>query len=192
MSRRPGPALPPTWTRRSPSIATSPAKASPPVPSRIVPPRMTMSCISPLPPAFRPAAWAGCGIGRNRLAAHGPMPQRHGPKRREERMSEQQRAALVTGAAGGIGREMVLGLVGNGLRVAAVDRDARGLAALAQAVQQRRPGADVMTIEADLARDAAIDEIVAKARGHLGVIDILVNNAGVGQATIRRDNRQRP
>ena len=40
-------------------------------------------------------------------------------------MSEQQRAAIVTGAAGGIGRELVMGLLGNGLRVAAVARTAR-------------------------------------------------------------------
>ena len=107
-------------------------------------------------------------------------------------MSEQQRVALVTGAAGGIGRELVLGLIGNGIAVAAVDRTAEGLAALAQAVQQRRQDASLMTIEADLARDETIDEIVARARGRFGAIDILVNNAGVGQATIRSDNRQRP
>ena len=29
-------------------------------------------------------------------------------------MSEQQRVAIVTGAAGGIGRELVLGLLGTG------------------------------------------------------------------------------
>ena len=107
-------------------------------------------------------------------------------------MSEQRRAAIVTGAAGGIGRELVLGLLGNGIRVAAVDCDARGLAELAQTAQQRQQGANLMTIEADLARDESIDEIVVKARGRLGVIDILVNNAGVGQATMRRDNRQVP
>jgi NAD(P)-dependent dehydrogenase (short-subunit alcohol dehydrogenase family) len=107
-------------------------------------------------------------------------------------MSEQQRVAIVTGAAGGIGRELVLGLLGRELAVAAVDRDGEGLMALAQAAQQRQQAAKLMTIEADLARDEAIDEIVAKARGQLGVIDILVNNAGVGQVTIRRDNRERP
>src|SRR5438309_9477946 len=107
-------------------------------------------------------------------------------------MSEQQRVALVTGAAGGIGRELVLGLLGTGLKIAAVDRTAQGLAELAQAVQQRQHGANLMTIEADLARDESIDEIVAKARGRFGMIDILVNNAGVGQATVRSDNRQRP
>ena len=41
-------------------------------------------------------------------------------------MSEQQRVAIVTGAAGGIGRELVLGLLGKGLKVAAVDRTAQG------------------------------------------------------------------
>jgi NAD(P)-dependent dehydrogenase (short-subunit alcohol dehydrogenase family) len=107
-------------------------------------------------------------------------------------MSEQQRFAIVTGAAGGIGRELVLGLLGNGLRVAAVDRAAQSLAELAEAVQQRQMGANLMTIEADLARDEATDEIITRARGRFGVIDILVNNAGVGQATIRSDNRQRP
>src|ERR1700747_553462 len=107
-------------------------------------------------------------------------------------MSEQQRAAVVTGAAGGIGRELVLGLLGKGLRGAAVAGAAQGLAELAQAAQQRQHGANLMTIEADLARDEAIDEIVAKTRGRFGMIDILVNNAGVGQATIRSDNRQRP
>src|SRR5437016_6927827 len=107
-------------------------------------------------------------------------------------MSEQQRVAIVTGAAGGIGRELVLGLLGKGLKVAAVDRTAQGLAELAQAVQQRQRGADLMPIEADPDRDESIDGIVAKARGRFGVIDILVNNAGVGQATIRSDNRQHP
>ena len=107
-------------------------------------------------------------------------------------MSGQQRTAMVTGAAGGIGRELVMGLLGTGLRVAAVDRTAQGLAELAQMAQERQHGANLLTIEVDLARDEAIDEIVAKARGRFGTIDILVNNAGVGQATIRSDNRQRP
>jgi NAD(P)-dependent dehydrogenase (short-subunit alcohol dehydrogenase family) len=100
-------------------------------------------------------------------------------------MSEQQRVALVTGAAGGIGREMVLGLLGKGLRVAAVDRTAQGLADLVRAAQERQQGGNLMTIEADLARDESIDEIVSKARGRFGAVAILVNNAGVGQATRR-------
>jgi NAD(P)-dependent dehydrogenase (short-subunit alcohol dehydrogenase family) len=107
-------------------------------------------------------------------------------------MSAEQRVALVTGAAGGIGRALVGGLLGQGLKVAAVDRTAAGLAELMTEAEQRQQGANLMTIEADLAQDASIGEIVAKARARFGTIDILVNNAGVGQATIRTNNRERP
>jgi NAD(P)-dependent dehydrogenase (short-subunit alcohol dehydrogenase family) len=127
-----------------------------------------------------------------RLALHGRMPQRRGAQWWEERMSEQQRVAIVTGAAGGIGRELVLGLLGKEIRVAAVDRTPQGLGELAQAVQRCQQDANLMTIEADLTRDESIDEIVSKVHSRFGAIDILVNNAGVGQATIRSDNRQRP
>jgi NAD(P)-dependent dehydrogenase (short-subunit alcohol dehydrogenase family) len=107
-------------------------------------------------------------------------------------MGTTQRVAIVTGAAGGIGRALVGGLLGRGLAVAAVDRTAQGLAELAQAAQERQQAANLLTIEADLADDASIDKIVAQARARFGTIDILVNNAGVGQATIRTDNRSRP
>jgi NAD(P)-dependent dehydrogenase (short-subunit alcohol dehydrogenase family) len=107
-------------------------------------------------------------------------------------MSEQQRVAIVTGAAGGIGLALVGGLLGQGLKVAAVDRTAEGLAELMQAAQERQQGANLLTIEADLAQDESIDKIVAQARARFGTIDILVNNAGVGQATVRVDNRERP
>jgi NAD(P)-dependent dehydrogenase (short-subunit alcohol dehydrogenase family) len=62
-------------------------------------------------------------------------------------MSAQQRVAIVTGAAGGIGRELVLGLLGQGARVAAVDRTAEGLAALEEAARDRQLGANLMIIE---------------------------------------------
>src|SRR6266852_2442521 len=107
-------------------------------------------------------------------------------------MSDTQRVAIVTGAAGGIGRALVGGLLGAGLRVAANDRAAGGLAELADHARERQQGANLLTIEADLARDEAAAEIVAAARARFGTIDILVNNAGVGQATIRTDNRQNP
>jgi len=52
-------------------------------------------------------------------------------------VSETGRVAIVTGAAGGIGRELVLGLLGAGIKVAAVDRSAEGLAALEKAARER-------------------------------------------------------
>jgi NAD(P)-dependent dehydrogenase (short-subunit alcohol dehydrogenase family) len=107
-------------------------------------------------------------------------------------MSDAGRVAVVTGAAGGIGRELVKGLLGAGIRVAAVDRTAEGLAAVAASAQAQGKDAALLTIEADLATDAAPAEIVGRTRSHFGKIDILVNNAGVGQATLRAGNWQQP
>jgi NAD(P)-dependent dehydrogenase (short-subunit alcohol dehydrogenase family) len=107
-------------------------------------------------------------------------------------MSDGQRTAIVTGAAGGIGRALVGGLLDAGIRVVASDRTADGLKALEASARERGKEGVLLTVEADLARDDAVDRIVSAARERFGVIDILVNNAGVGQATIRSDNRQHP
>jgi NAD(P)-dependent dehydrogenase (short-subunit alcohol dehydrogenase family) len=107
-------------------------------------------------------------------------------------MSDMQRVAIVTGAAGGIGRAIVGGLLVAGVRVAAVDRLAEGLAALAASAQQAGKQGSLLTITADLGYDAPMADVVAAARTRFGKIDILVNNAGIGQATLRVDNWQRP
>jgi NAD(P)-dependent dehydrogenase (short-subunit alcohol dehydrogenase family) len=107
-------------------------------------------------------------------------------------MSDTQRAAIVTGAAGGIGRALVTGLLGAGIRVAAVDRTRDGLNAVAAAAREQGREANLLTIEADLSRDGAVSDIVQQARGRFGAIDILVNNAGIGQATLRPGNWQQP
>jgi NAD(P)-dependent dehydrogenase (short-subunit alcohol dehydrogenase family) len=107
-------------------------------------------------------------------------------------MSDAQRTAIVTGAAGGIGRALVKGLLGAGIRVAAVDLTRDGLAAVAAGARDQGKDAALLTIEADLSRDGAATDIVRQARGRFGAIDILVNNAGVGQATLRPGNWQQP
>jgi NAD(P)-dependent dehydrogenase (short-subunit alcohol dehydrogenase family) len=107
-------------------------------------------------------------------------------------MSDTQRAAIVTGAAGGIGRALVKGLLGAGIRVAAIDRTRDGLAAVTAAAREQGREANLMTIEADLSRDGAVSDIGQQARGRFGAIDILVNNAGIGQATLRPGNWEQP
>jgi NAD(P)-dependent dehydrogenase (short-subunit alcohol dehydrogenase family) len=107
-------------------------------------------------------------------------------------MSESQRVAVVTGAAGGIGRALVEGLLGAGIRVAAVDRTKDGLAALAAIARGAGKEAALLTIAADLSRDNAAADIVGATRARFGKIDILVNNAGIGQGSLRADNWQRP
>jgi len=107
-------------------------------------------------------------------------------------MCDTQRAAIVTGAAGGIGQALVKGLLGAGIRVAAVDRTRDGLNAVTAAAREQGREANLLTIEADLSRDGAVSDIVQQARSRFGAIDILVNNAGIGQATLRPGNWQQP
>ena len=107
-------------------------------------------------------------------------------------MAETQRVAIVTGAAGGIGRAMVRGLLAAGIRVAAVDRDREPLAVLAANANKEGNADDLLTIATDLTSDSAAEEITKATRDRFGRIDILVNNAGIGPGAIRPDSWQRP
>jgi len=105
-------------------------------------------------------------------------------------MAADRKAAIVTGAASGIGRAMTLGLLGAGVDVAAVDRNEAALAALAATVHDTQ--GTMQTVPADLTRPDAFDAVVAAALGRFGKIDVLVNNAGIGQASIKADQRNNP
>jgi NAD(P)-dependent dehydrogenase (short-subunit alcohol dehydrogenase family) len=107
-------------------------------------------------------------------------------------MAENQRVAIVTGAAGGIGRAMTRGLLAAGIRVAGVDRDRDSLEALAANAREQGKADDLLTIQTDLASDSATDEITRATRARFGRINILVNNAGIGPGSIRPDSWQRP
>ena len=107
-------------------------------------------------------------------------------------MTETPRVAIVTGAAGGIGRAMVRGLLAAGIRVAGVDRDREPLETLAASAREQGKAAELLTIATDLTDDSAVDAITKATRGKFGRIDILVNNAGIGPGTIRPDSWQRP
>jgi NAD(P)-dependent dehydrogenase (short-subunit alcohol dehydrogenase family) len=107
-------------------------------------------------------------------------------------MTENQRVAIVTGAAGGIGRAMTRALLAAGIRVAGVDRDREPLEALAASTREQGKGDDLLTIQTDLASDSAAEEITKATRDRFGRIDILVNNAGIGPGAIRPDSWQHP
>jgi NAD(P)-dependent dehydrogenase (short-subunit alcohol dehydrogenase family) len=107
-------------------------------------------------------------------------------------MAETRRVAILTGAAGGIGRAMTRALLAAGIRVAGVDRDRQPLEALAASAREQGKGDHLFTIQADLASDSAAEEITRATRDRFGRIDILVNNAGIGPGAIRPDSWQRP
>jgi NAD(P)-dependent dehydrogenase (short-subunit alcohol dehydrogenase family) len=105
--------------------------------------------------------------------------------------ASQRQAAIVTGAASGIGRAMTLGLLQGGIDVAAVDKEAAWLDEL-KAAADSSAGGMLHPIRADLTDPAAFDTIVSTTLGTFGRIDVLVNNAGIGQGSIRADQRRNP
>jgi NAD(P)-dependent dehydrogenase (short-subunit alcohol dehydrogenase family) len=107
-------------------------------------------------------------------------------------MTETQRVAIVTSAAGGIGKAMTRALLAAGIRVAGVDRDREPLEALAASAREQGKAAELLTIAADLTDDSAVDAITKATRVKFGRIDILVNNAGIGPGAIRADSWHRP
>lgn len=89
-----------------------------------------------------------------------------------------KRAALVTGAAKRIGREIALGLARDGWRVGVhyfrSKEDADDLVALI-----RREGGVAAALQADLANEADVEALVPLAADELGPLTCLVNNASV-------------
>ena len=83
------------------------------------------------------------------------------------------RAAIVTGASRGIGRQVALQLVAEGCRVLLVGRDRNALAAV-----QAEAGDLTAPLACDVTDPASADLMVAECQGVFGRLDIVVNNAG--------------
>ncbi|RAN79546.1 dehydrogenase [Bacillus sp. SRB_336] len=94
------------------------------------------------------------------------------------------RSALITGAAGGLGRAFALGFGARGYRVVAADVNLAGAEETAGLV--RAAGSDAAAIAADvtsLASTQALAEDAAEFGG--GCIDVVINNAAI-YATVTR------
>ncbi len=91
-------------------------------------------------------------------------------------MSE-KRLAIVTGAARGIGRAIVLELLKQGRIVAGIDINAEQLNDLEQVCRQQ--GFEVITKCVDITNTTALTEVLEELANQLGGIGILVNNAGI-------------
>jgi 3-oxoacyl-[acyl-carrier protein] reductase len=89
----------------------------------------------------------------------------------------EKRLAVVTGAARGIGRAIVLELLKQGRIVAGLDLNAEQLHDLESVCKQQ--GHDVITKCVDITNTQKLTETLDELSNQLGGIGILVNNAGI-------------
>ncbi len=82
------------------------------------------------------------------------------------------RVAIVTGAAGNLGRAVTDALLAHGARVAQVDRDAAALRAVSPASDR------TATFVADLLDSDSVAQMAADVKDRFGRVDILANIAG--------------
>ncbi|MEZ5923242.1 MAG: SDR family NAD(P)-dependent oxidoreductase [Hyphomicrobiaceae bacterium] len=82
--------------------------------------------------------------------------------------------AIITGAAGGIGRAIAAALVGEGVRVVVADRDGEGAARAASEL-----GRGSVSLAIDVADRASVEAAFVQAIKELGGLDLLCANAGV-------------
>ena len=87
---------------------------------------------------------------------------------------DNQKIALLTGAAGVLGGETARGLAADGYRVVMVDLDRKQLDVLAREI-----GRGAYPLALDVADPQKVAEACAKIRQELGQVSVLVNNAGV-------------
>ncbi len=89
----------------------------------------------------------------------------------------EQRLAVVTGAARGIGRAIVLELLKQGRKVAGLDLNAAQLEELVKVCKEA--GYDVITRCVDITQTDKLTQVLEELAEQNGGIGILVNNAGI-------------
>ena len=88
-----------------------------------------------------------------------------------------KKVALITGAAGGIGRAAAVRFAAEGARVGLVDVSREGLRESLAAVE--KAGGTGLTVEADVTRSADVTRYAAAVAERFGGIDCFLNNAGI-------------
>jgi NAD(P)-dependent dehydrogenase (short-subunit alcohol dehydrogenase family) len=95
----------------------------------------------------------------------------------------QDKVVVITGAAGGLGREFALGFAAEGAKIVAADVSEAGLAETVAMVQAN--GGEAVAVRVDVTQKGSTDALADSAIAHFGRIDVLVNNAAI-YATLKR------
>lgn len=100
-----------------------------------------------------------------------------------------KKCALITGASGGIGREIALRLAKDGFEIAACyNSDENGITELEKKLSQT--GVRYKIYKADVSDFNTIKEVFADATDFFGGVSVLVNNAGIAQQKLFTDITQ--
>src|SRR3954467_4658359 len=89
------------------------------------------------------------------------------------------KVAVVTGAAGILGRHFVAGLAAHGAAVAMLDLDDEALAEAANNVEGR-----ILAVSCDITDAAQLQSAVDRVERELGPIDVLHNNAATKSSDV--------
>jgi acetoin reductase-like protein len=89
-------------------------------------------------------------------------------------MKLENKVAIITGAARGIGKAIAERYVKEGAKVVVADLNEEGARTVASAL-----GSNAFGFKLDITDQVSIDAAIAAAVAHFGSLDILVNNAGI-------------
>ncbi len=94
----------------------------------------------------------------------------------------ENRVAIVTGGASGIGRATALAMADEGAQVVVGDLAVEAGEATVREIEERHPGQGARFVECDVTDERLVQRLVAIAVKEFGRLDCMVNNAGSGGA----------
>ncbi len=94
-----------------------------------------------------------------------------------------RRIALVTGAAGGIGKAVAERLAAEGAMVILTDIDLKKTRAVAEAINQKAGEANAAAVKMDVTNETSVRKAFEEAVRAYGGLDILVSNAGIAKSS---------
>jgi len=89
--------------------------------------------------------------------------------------------ALLTGATGGIGQALAMGLAKQGADLVLTGRNASKLEQLKEWIKQQSPDSQIVCIVADLTNEQGIAHLMSTISSTQLPINVLINNAGISE-----------